>query len=76
MQNRNFLSNENAPMFISVKEAAARMSVSERSVREALRRGDLNAGRFGKRVLLRWSDCEVFVMRSRDAGSTDEIDVA
>lgn len=54
------------PVYISVKEAAARASISERSLRQALREGRLRAGRWGARRLLRWRDVEDLILKTGD----------
>ncbi|MBI4468896.1 MAG: excisionase family DNA-binding protein [Acidobacteria bacterium] len=69
-------SNTDGKVFISVKEAAGRMSVSERSVREALRSGRLKAGRFGRRVLLRWRDVEELIEGPEGDTNEDRSDAA
>ena len=51
----------NPPRVLSVREASAYLSVSDRKLREEIALGTIKTARLGSRVLLRLQDLEDFI---------------
>jgi excisionase family DNA binding protein len=59
--------------YITIKELAQRLSLSEKTVRRVLRRGELPHYRLHPRgkMLVRWSECEAWIEARRVAIDQD-----
>lgn len=51
-------------VFDGVRGTANRAGVSERTLREELRRATIPHSRWGRKILIRWSDVEAFLARA------------